>query len=41
MNVVLWTWILNKAWKIYVNVLQKNEFDGSSVEFENDDRLKR
>jgi len=27
MNRVLWAWVLKKAWKIDMNVLQKKEFE--------------
>ena len=39
MNGVIWAWVLKKAWKIDMNVLQKKEFDRQ--EFENDARLNR
>jgi len=38
MNGATWVWVLEKAWKLDMNVLQKKEFNN---EFENDARLNR
>jgi len=42
MNGGLWSWVLKKAWKIDMKVLQKKKsLISNSAEFENDARLNR
>jgi len=39
MNGALWAWVLEKAWKIDLNVLHRKEFDRHWCTVENDARL--
>ena len=41
MNGQLWTWVLEKAWKIDTNVLLKKGLISNGTKFENGTRLNR